>query len=55
MSIKVVSEGILISLKHKPREGWQESIATILASSDSETIDSEWLDASLIKDETLEW
>ncbi len=55
LDIQVVNQGILITPSHKPREHWKKAIETILASNGSETIDNEWLDASLTSDDDLEW
>ena len=55
LTIKVVSEGILISPQRNPREGWRESISKALESSNVERVDTEWLDASMTDDEGLEW
>jgi len=55
LDLQVVKQGILITPKKKPREGWKNAIETILASKGSETTDSEWLDASLTSDDDLEW
>jgi len=55
LDIQVVNQGILVTPSKKPREGWKKAIETILASKGSETIDSEWLDATLTSDDDLEW
>ncbi len=55
LDIQVVNQGILVTPSKKPRKGWEKAIETILAGKDSETIDSEWIDATLISDDDLEW
>ena len=55
LDLQVVNQGILVTPSKKPREGWKKAIETILASKDSETTDSEWLDAALTSDDDLEW
>ncbi len=55
LQLHVVDDGILISPSKKPREGWAASIEKMLATKGSETIDSDWLDATLTKDDELEW
>jgi len=55
LSLKVVKDGILISPHRNTREGWKESIEAIINTSGQESIDSEWLDASLVTDEDIEW
>lgn len=55
LDIQLVSQGILVTPSKKPRENWQKTIETILASNASEIPDSEWLDATLTSDENLEW
>jgi len=53
LDLQVVNQGILVTPSKKPREGWKNAIETILASKGSETIDSEWLDASVISDDEM--
>ena len=55
LDIQVVNQGILVTPSKKPREGWKKIIETIIASKGTETIDSEWLDATLTSDDNLEW
>jgi len=55
LELKVVNEGLLISPSKKPREGWEQRIEDTLSTHGAEPLDSEWLDAELISDETLEW
>jgi len=55
LDIQLVSQGILVTPSKQPRENWQKTIETILASNASEIPDSEWLDATLTSDENLEW
>lgn len=47
LDIQVVNQGILVTPSKKPREGWKKTIETIIASKGVQTIDSEWLDATL--------
>ncbi len=55
LTLQVVKDGLLIAPARKPREGWEEAIENALSLRPSETVDNEWLDASLISDENLEW
>jgi len=55
LDIQVVNQGILVTPSKKPREGWKKAIETILASKGLETPDNEWLDATLIPDDDLDW
>jgi len=55
LDIQVVNQGILVTPSKKPRENWQKSIETILATNGLDATDSEWLDASLTSDDDLEW
>ena len=55
LKIQLVSEGLLVSPIKNVREGWQESIKMSLETHGSETIDKEWLDASLTDDNEIEW
>ncbi len=55
LDIQVVNQGILVTPSKKPREGWEKTIETILASKGSEKTDHEWLDARLTTDDELEW
>lgn len=55
LELHVVREGILVSPAKKPREGWRESIETILETKGSEDVDQEWLDASLTDTDDLDW
>ena len=55
LSIKLVNDGILISPKHCPREGWKQAISETLKTNGAEIIDNYWLDAQLTNDSDLEW
>ena len=55
LDIQVVNQGILVTPKKKPREGWEKSIEISLASNRSEKTDTEWLDATLTAENDLEW
>ena len=55
LDIQVVNQGILVTPSKKPREGWKKAIETILARKGLETPDNEWLDATLIPDDDLDW
>jgi len=55
LDIQVVNQGILVTPSRKPRDGWKQAIKTTLASHGSETIDTDWLDATLTSDDDLEW
>lgn len=55
LDIQLVNQGILVTPSKNPRENWQKTIETILASNASEVPDSEWLDATLTSGENLEW
>lgn len=55
LDLQVVNQGILVTPSKKPREGWEQSINSILASKGLDAVDNEWLDATLTSDENLEW
>ena len=55
LDLQVVNQGILVTPSKKPREGWRESIETILASKGLDSADNEWLDAALTSDDDLSW
>lgn len=55
LEIQVVNQGILVTPKKKPREGWEKAIEAIMASKGPEEADSEWLDVALTSDKDLEW
>jgi len=55
LDIQVVNQGILVTPSRKPREGWEKTIETIIASKGSEATDNEWLDATLTLDDSLKW
>lgn len=55
LDLQVVNQGILVTPSKKPREGWKESIETILASKGLDIADNEWLDAALTSDDDLSW
>jgi antitoxin MazE len=55
LKLEVVNGGIFIALKQLPRAGWAASIEAIIATNGQESSDNEWLDASLIADDSLEW
>ena len=55
LKLQVVNNGLLITPKSKPRDGWKESIDKKLADNKTEQIDHEWLDATLTTDEELDW
>jgi len=55
LKLQVVNNGLLITPKNKPRDGWKESIDKKLANNKTEQIDHEWLDATLTTDEELDW
>ena len=55
LDLKVLNGGLFISPRKKNRQDWQQSIKNILATQGTEKIDNEWLDASLISDEELQW
>jgi SpoVT / AbrB like domain. len=55
LKLKIVKDGLLVSPSKRPREGWKEAIEASLAAHGKEPFDSEWLDASLVSDEELEW
>ena len=54
LELQVVGIGILITPKRGVREGWRESIEAIIAAHGGDTMDQEWLDASLSSDDDLE-
>ena len=55
LDIQIVDQGILVTPRKKPREGWEKTIESILVSKGLEISDSEWLDATLTSDDDLEW
>ncbi len=55
LDIQVVEQGILVTPKKKPREGWENTIETMLSSHDQEAVDNEWLEADLVSEDGLEW
>ena len=55
LDIQVVNQGILVTPSRKPRDGWKKAIKITLTNNGAETIDTEWLDASLTSDDDLEW
>ncbi len=55
LKLEVVNGGIFIAPKQLPRAGWAASIEATIAAKGVEKSDNEWLDASLIADESLDW
>lgn len=55
LKLQVVDDGLLITPSTMAREGWKESIESVIATHGVEEIDNEWLDATLTSDEELEW
>ncbi|MFW5427105.1 MAG: AbrB/MazE/SpoVT family DNA-binding domain-containing protein [Methylophagaceae bacterium] len=55
LELEVVNGGLFIAPKQLPRAGWAASIKATIAAKGVENSDEEWLDASLITDDTLEW
>lgn len=56
LEFKLVNQGILITHSKKPRDGWEKSIEKRLADADKEEqTDKEWLDATLISNNELDW
>jgi antitoxin MazE len=55
LDIQLVRQGILVTPSKKPREDWEKIIASTLANSGAEAIDTDWLESSLTTDEDLEW
>jgi len=55
LDLQLVNQGILVTPSKKPREGWKKAIEAILASNGTEQTDNEWLDATLMSDDDLEW
>ena len=55
LELQVVSQGLLVTPKKGVREGWKEAIEATIKAEGVETLDQEWLDASLSSDNDLEW
>ncbi len=56
LKLQIVKEGLLVAPAKRAREGWAESIGAILENNGvSESVDKEWLEASLTSDEDLQW
>ena len=55
LDIQIVNKGILVTPSKNPRENWGKSIKATLAGNITEVTDSDWLDATLVSDEDLEW
>jgi len=55
LKLEVTKHGLLIAPIKAPRQGWKESIQTMLSSHGTEEANHEWLDADLTDDSDLEW
>lgn len=55
LELQLVDDGLLISPKNNPRQGWKTEIEQIIATHGNEILDEEWLHSSLASDEDLEW
>lgn len=55
LEFKVLDEGLLIKPVRKNRQGWQKQFEKNIKNGKKDELDQEWLDASLIEDETWEW
>ena len=55
LELRLVNNGLLVSPKKKPREGWKNSIETTLLNFAAKEVDTEWLDSSLTEDDEIEW
>ncbi len=55
LDLLLVNQGILVTPRKKPRDGWKKAIEATLANKETEQADNEWLDAELTSDDDLEW
>ena len=55
LSFRIVKEGLLISPDTRPRQHWLEKILVTQSTYGQEQLDDEWLDASVVSEDELEW
>ncbi len=55
LKLQLVHEGLLIIPEKKAREGWKETIESILSNQAQEPLDEDWLNLPLDSDDDLEW
>jgi antitoxin MazE len=55
LQLQVVEGGLLITPKKAAREGWRASIEGTLKTRGAESLDQEWLNASLSSDDDWDW
>jgi antitoxin MazE len=49
------NEIVLTPVHRKPREGWVEAFEAVTGEYGEEPLDQDWLDASLVDEDDLEW
>jgi len=55
LDLQLVNDGLLITPKKQPRDGWKDLIEQSLATSKNDVANQEWLDFPLASDNELEW
>ena len=55
LTLQLVNDGILVVPERDTRAGWKEIIEQSLAANSDDSLDKEWLDMPLEKDDELEW